>query len=122
METLERIVLNDVTYIPEGEQPTPVTGDYVIVRARDAGVHVGRETSRNTMAVTIHLQNAVRIHRWRGANTLNEIALHGVESAKESSYTRVSEPVADITILGICEIIPCSDEVAKGIRDAGWAD
>ena len=121
MDKLDRIVLNDTAYVPEDSTPGAIAGDYVIVRARDAGVHVGRRTGVCLDEAWIRLGNAVRIHRWRGANTLNEIALGGVESAAESSYTRVSEPVSEIEIMGICEIIPCSDTVAAKIRAAGWA-
>ena len=115
------ITFNGVEYVrADSVGPEEVTGDYVIVRSRDAGVHVGRRVGDEHNGV-VELENAVRVWRWRGANTLHEMALYGVQTAAESSYTRVSEPVAGITVLGCCEVIPCSDAVAAKIRAAGWA-
>lgn len=44
-----------------------------IIRTYSAGVHVGTLESHEGTVVT--LSNASRIWRWRGANTLHELAL-----------------------------------------------
>lgn len=93
---------------------------HVIVRSRDAGVHFGELVNRTGREVT--LRNARRIWRWRGANTLNEVALTGVEAGTvRGGYTRVSEPVESIDLLEACEIIPATNEAAASIAAAGWA-
>jgi hypothetical protein len=92
----------------------------VLVRSRDAGVHMGELAGANGCEVS--LTNARRIWRWRGANTLNEVATKGVESGTiRGGYTRVSEPVAAITLLEACEIIDVTEEAAASIAAAGWA-
>lgn len=80
---------------------------FVIVRTRDAGVHIGELKSRKDGEVV--LANAVRLWRWRGANTLHEVATEGV--AQE--WTRISTPVDEITIIGACEIIQCTAKARK---------
>lgn len=73
-----------------------------IIRTYSAGVHVGtiKETSADKRCIT--LQNASRIWRWRGANTLHELALHG----PAQDWTRISERVPEIVIIEAIEIIP----------------
>lgn len=93
--------------------------DVVVVRTYSAGVHVGELVERNGKEVK--LANAVRIWRWRGANTLHEIALHGIDSAATSGYSRVSEPVPSIMLTEAIEVIPCAAAAWEKIRTTGWA-
>lgn len=90
-------------------------GQLVIVRTWGAGVHTGYLLSLN--GNTAILGEARRIWRWRGANTLHELALHG--AAKE--YTRISEPVSDITLTSVTEIIPVSEAAAESLTESRWA-
>lgn len=78
------------------------TAQFVIVRGRDSGVHVGTLAARAGQAVT--LLHTSRIWRWRGANTLNELSLHGPH---RTQHTRISERVATNTILDAVEVINC---------------
>ncbi len=87
---------------------------YVVVRTYSAGVHVGELVDRRDKEVT--LANARRIWSWQGANTLHEIALHGVGKG-----SKVSEPVARVVVTEAIEIIDCSDEGARALREASWA-
>lgn len=86
----------------------------VIVRTRDAGVHIGELASRS--GIECELINARRLWRWRGANTLNEISQSGVDK----TYSRISQPVARITVIGACEILECSDEAAANLTESRW--
>lgn len=88
---------------------------FVVVRTYSAGVHVGELADRREKEVD--LVNARRIWRWNGANTLHEIANHGVD-AKTS---KVSEPVTAITLTEAVEIITCTEEGEKALRGAKWA-
>lgn len=76
----------------------------VIVRTYSAGVHIGEYNIDDWKNANepIVLYNARRLWRWRGANTLNEITMRGVN---RDEYTRISEPVPVIKIVPI-EIIP----------------
>lgn len=76
------------------------TKRHVIIRARDAGVHCG--TLKSVEGRHVVLTEASRIWRWRGANTLNELALRGPD---RDSYTRISEAVPRVEILDACEIL-----------------
>jgi hypothetical protein len=77
-----------------------------LIRTYSAGVHVGTLESHEGTVVT--LSHASRIWRWRGANTLHELALHGPDDAGE--YTRISERVPRITLTEAIELIPVAGE------------
>jgi hypothetical protein len=89
-------------------------GRYVVVRNINAGVHVGVLASMDGMQVT--LTDARRIWSWVGANTLNEIALHGV-----GAHSRVSESIPEIALTQAIEVIPCSPSGEENLRSAKWA-
>lgn len=72
----------------------------VIVRTYSAGVHVGYLESHDQKVVV--LSDACRIWRWRGANTLHELALRG---PNRSQFSRISERVPSITLTEAIEII-----------------
>lgn len=94
---------------------SPHLGKFVLLRTRDSGVHCGDILSQ--VGQTVELRDARRIWRWRGANTLNELSVNG---ASMTEYTRISEPVARITILDVLEIIPCTDIAAKNLEVSRW--
>ena len=107
---IETISINGVEYVRADQvQATALpNGPEVIVRTYSAGVHVGVLAGEWTDATKpVQLTNARRIWRWRGANTLNEISVKGVN---RSAYTRISEPVDVLSLVPI-EVIP----VKKGV-------
>lgn len=87
----------------------------VVVRTYSAGVHVGRLVSRKGREVV--LDEARRLWRWRGANTLNEVAANGV--AQE--YTRLSEPVSGVVLTEAIEVLPVSESAAPSLTKSRWA-
>ncbi len=87
---------------------------YCVVRTYSAGVHVGTLEMQNGKEV--QLTNARRIWYWKGANTLHEIALHGVGPG-----SKVSETVPVISLTEATEIIPCSAEATENLKAAKWA-
>ena len=91
------------------------TTKQVIVRTYSAGVHYGTLVSRDGKEVV--LSNARRIWRWLGANTLNEIANHGVGVG-----SKVSEQVDSIELTDAIEIIACRPEAVKAMEGASWAN
>lgn len=84
---------------------------YYIIRADKAGVFAGNIKERNGSEVT--LTNARRIWYWEGAASLSQMALEGVKYPKKCRFTVT---VPEITILGVIEIIPCTDEAEKCIK------
>ena len=85
---------------------------YVIVRCRDAGVHAGEYVKHSGREVVLH--NARRIWYWKGAASLNEIAVHG---CKYPAECKIALPVESITLLDACEIIACQPEGEKFLRE-----
>ena len=92
-----------MTYIREQPQ-----SNLVLVRTYSAGVHVGELISREGKEVT--LRNAVIIYRWRGANTLREVATDGVTT---NEYTRISNPVSEVLLTEAIEIMPVAEKAAS---------
>jgi hypothetical protein len=90
-------------------------GKFVIVRTYSAGVHAG--TLAAHAGTEVQLTGARRIWYWKGANTLNEIALRGVD--KKGS--KVSEPVQSILLTEAIEIIPATAEAAENLGSVVWA-
>lgn len=85
----------------------------VLVRTYSAGVHFGRLVSRKGKEVV--LKDARRIWYWKGANTLNEIALHGC-----AAESKISEPVPSITLTEAIELLPISAEAKSKLDSIGW--
>ena len=88
----------------------------VIVRTYSAGVHYGTLAEQSADGKRVTLTNAKRIWRWEGANTLHEIALRGVSKA-----SKISDPVASITLTEAIEIIACAPEGSASLEAASWA-
>lgn len=101
----ERIKFNDRYYVPEESVATAVaaSGPEVIIRTDTAGVFVGvLEEEWKTAGQVVTLKNARRIWRWRGANTLSEISMSGVN---RKEYTRISTSVPSQKLVPT-EVIP----------------
>ena len=116
-EKIEKITINDVDYVRADSVKDFKPSGRVLVRCRNAGVHVGTKKHRD--AEVLILENANRIWRWRGAHDLSYVAMNGVN---RSEYTKIScmVPEIELTASDVCEVIPVSDGVdltACGIDD-----
>ena len=96
---------------------------YVIIRSAQSGVHAGWLKSLKGDKVV--LKNSRRLWRWvvnemtGQLATLSEVAVYGVNSSDERS--RISVTVPEMTILGVCEVIPASKTAEKSIVAAKTA-
>jgi hypothetical protein len=88
-------------------------GEFVVVRTYSAGVHMG--ILKECAGTAVVLADARRLHRWRGANTLNEVSQSGVGAG-----SRISEPVPLILLTQAVEIIPCSAKARKVLEVSRW--
>jgi hypothetical protein len=88
-------------------------GEFVVVRTYSAGVHMG--TLRECHGTAVVLTDARRLHRWRGANTLNEVSQNGVAEG-----SRISEPVPEILLTQAIEVIPCSPHAKQILCESVW--
>jgi len=92
-------------------------GKYVIVRARDAGVHAGVLQAQSGREV--RLTESRRLWYWKCAkgHTLNGVALNGL--AKGS---KIAGEVGEIAILDACEIIETTEGAESSIREIAAHD
>ena len=90
---------------------------YVVVRTYSAGVHVGTLAEQSADGKRVKLTGARRIWRWTAANTLHEIALHGVAKA-----SKVSEVVSEIDLTEAIEVIRCAPEGRAALEKASWLE
>lgn len=89
-------------------------GKFVLVRTYSAGVHCG--TLKEIHGTAALLTDCRRLWRWRGAKTLNEIALYGVDE----EYSRISEPVETILLTEAIEVIPCTKKAQANLIRTRW--
>ena len=83
---------------------------YYIIRADRAGVFFGQIENRNGDEVT--MRNVRRIWYWDGANSISQLAVDGTAKPNNCKFTVTVE---QMTILGVIEIIPCTEKAAKSI-------
>ena len=86
-------------------------GKKVIIRADRAGVFFGTLKEKNGNEVT--LSDCRRLWCWYGAASLSQLAVEGTKDPNNCKFTIV---VPAITILGVIEIIPCTEEAVKSIE------
>ena len=84
---------------------------YYIIRADRAGVFAGNIKERNGSEVT--MTNVRRLWYWDGAASLSQMAVDGVSRPHNCKFTVV---VPEMTILGVIEIIPCSEKAEASIK------
>ncbi len=82
----------------------------VLVRSTNAGVFVGGLVSHTDG--TVVLNDARRLWYWAGASSLSELAMKGVSRPKECKFPC---SVPQMTILGVCEIIPMTAEAVASV-------
>ena len=88
-------------------------GRFVLVRTRSAGVHCGTLLELGSV---VQLEDARRIWRWRGANTLNELSISGCDN----EWSRISEPVRVQTLLDAIEVIACEEPSIESLSRSRW--
>ena len=82
----------------------------VIIRADRAGVFYGTLVRKDGNEV--ELKDCRRIWYWDGAASLSEIAVSGVKH----ETSKITVTVESIVILGVIEIITCTEEAIKNIE------
>lgn len=82
-----------------------------IIRTEKAGVFYGEIESRNGSEAV--LTNVRKIWYWDGAASLFQLATEGVKKPENCKFTVY---VARMTVLGVIEIIPCTEKAIKSIE------
>jgi hypothetical protein len=119
MSKPETMMIDDVKYVREDsiKATPPLNADnYVIIRTKDAGVHAGYLISRDGNEAV--LEQSRRIWYWKGAASLSELAMKG---SAIPSQCKVPCAVAKIILIGVIEVIPCSQVAREQIEGmAKW--
>jgi len=82
----------------------------VLIRSANSGVHFGDLVDKQGDEVT--LLNSRRVWAWAGACSLSQMAVEGVKKPEECKFSVI---VPEITVLGVCEIIPLSPEAVQNL-------
>ena len=91
-------------------------GQKVIVRTEKAGVFYGIITEME--GTTVEIRNCRRIWYWDGAASLSELAETGPKRPQNCKFSVVVE---SIVVMGVKEVIPCTDAASKAIEEvAVW--
>lgn len=84
--------------------------DYYIIRCEKAGVFFGHVSKRDGAEAV--LTDVRRLWYWDGAASLSQLAMEGVKRPENCKFTVT---VPEMTVLGVVELIPCTDDAVKSI-------
>ena len=84
---------------------------FCIIRCRDAGVFFAKVKERNGDEAI--LAECRRIWYWQGAASISQLAMEGVSDPRLCKFTVI---VPEMTVLGVIEIIPCTDAAVNSIQ------
>ena len=90
----------------------PFVGKYVIARCYAAGVHAGEVVSVD--GENVILKDSRRLWSWKAKDG---VALSGVAQNGLKSEGKVDTINPEIALMGVCELIPCSEAARKTIHE-----
>ena len=89
---------------------------FYLIRCKDAGVFFGHVKAREGSEAV--LTDVRRIWYWDGAASLSQMAVDGVSRPRSCKF---SVTVPEMTVLGVIELIPCSEKAVASIQGvATW--
>jgi len=93
-------------------QVSPAVGKYCVIRTCSAGVHAGTVVSHDSDIVV--LKDARRLWSWTAKSgvALSGLAINGLKVGKVDTMT------PEHIIVGVIEIIPCSEAAKESINGA----
>ena len=95
-----------VTNMGIGLAQHPMIGKHCVVRTYTDGVHIGTVSAVDGMEVL--LKNARRLWQWKGAFTLSEVAVSGIQSD-----SRVAIEVPEIYLTQVISFTPTTKKAQK---------
>lgn len=84
---------------------------FYIIRTYRAGVFFAH--IKNRIGIEAVLTDCRRIWYWDGAASLSQLATEGTSNPGNCKFTVT---VPEMTVLGVIEIIPCSDSAVRSIQ------
>lgn len=125
MPELEEINFNGEIYVKKSsiENVAPSFDEddekhpYCIFRGHECGVHAGYLVESNIYGSpnAVKVAQARRLWRWDSKFTLTELANNGPRKAENCKFSEPSKN--DITLLDVFEILPCTKESAKWLKE-----
>lgn len=94
--------------------PHPFIGKYVIARCYAAGVHAGEVVSVD--GENVILKDSRRLWSWKAKDG---VALSGVAQNGVQSGGKIDTLNPEIALMGVCELIPCSQTAKESINGKG---
>lgn len=85
---------------------------YYIIRCDRAGVFFAKIAERRGSEAD--LEDCRRLWYWDGAASLSQLAMDGVTAPERCKFTVT---VPSMTVLGVIEIIPCTEKAVESIRE-----
>lgn len=120
MAKSKSIIVDGIEYVPSDSIQKAQNLDglkYVIIRTYSAGVFAGYLKEKRKDEVD--LVNARRLWYWSGAASLSQLAVSGVGNPSDCKFP---VEVEKITLLGVIEIIPCTEKARTSIKEVAiWA-
>ena len=92
------------------QKPHPFVSKYVIARCYSAGVHAGEVVSAE--GENVILKDSRRLWSWKAKDG---VALSGVAQNGLKSEGKVDTLNPEISLTGVCELIPCSTKARESI-------
>ena len=85
----------------------------VIIRCDKAGVFFCKYLKPTNDGKNLLLTNARKIYRWQGANTVEDLALKGLQN---NDYNKVTKTVDLLEVDYPVQVIPCTKEAIKNLN------
>lgn len=87
----------------------------VIIRSDRAGIFYGELIKQEIAGdkLMVEMKNCRRLWYWSGAASISQLAVDGVKNSIECKFTVA---VDNITILGVIEIISCTEKAIESIE------
>jgi hypothetical protein len=107
-----KVFVDGVEYAPVSSVPVNAEGlKYCIVRTNSAGVFSAFVKSLD--GDKAELIESRRLWYWDGAASLSQLSQDGVSKPENCKFPQI---MPEQTVLGVIEVIPCSDKAKKSIE------
>ena len=114
LKLIDMLVSEEDKCSKEEKHKHRLTGEMVIIRSRDSGVHFGELVSVNGRHVV--LNKSRRMYRWWSAkeSTLTAVAKFGLNLGENLN---IQSEIEGQEILDACEILPCTKECIDSFKN-----
>jgi hypothetical protein len=112
LKQIAALVNSQIAQPAQSTAPHSFVGKYVIARCYAAGVHAGTVVSVD--GENVILKDSRRLWSWKAKDgvALSGVAQNGITQDK----SRLDTLNPEIALMGVCELIPCSDVAKESIN------